>query len=380
MTNFYEDLHSFKNYDDLMNPKNFTSVPKDWFVLITDIQGSTLAVKEGRYRDVNFVGSMPIASLLNSIQESIPFVFGGDGATLLIPPSQKQVACEEIQKCIFLAKEKYNLNLRARLVPLKDLVSPLEVAKYELSQGNFIAQFRGGGIDEAERLVKQSSSSYLLNPLEGFPSLDGLTCRWAPLPSTRGFMMTLIIKEGNKNYKPFEDILKEIQNITKRTLKDSSPVELQNLTTSWPPPIHLEAKAVSKEKNYIKTYLKTFCLNVFVYAFVRLNLNTKDFSTSKYKKEIKINSDFKKFDDVLRLVLDCSKKEVEIITEYLNSLEEKGIIQYGKFLSKKAVMTCLVFSTDQDHIHFIDGSEGGYTNAAFELKNKVKTNSLRKVA
>ena len=371
MSNFYENQKSFTNYQDLMNPLNYQKVPEDWIVVISDIKGSTEAVKQGRYRAVNMVGSMPIAAILNKLDQTIPFVFGGDGATLLIPPCFEKEVIEEMQRCIYLSKSRYNLELRAGLVPVRDLKIPLEVAKYELSQGNFVAQFRGGGIEVAEKLVKSPTSPYLLKEEAGYPSLDGLTCRWAPLKSGRGKMLTLIIKSEDKNYAIFESILKEITTITKRELKDSSPVAVNRLTASWPPPISLETNAIVKDQPYLKTYIKTLITNFIVYLFVKLNLNNKNFSMEKYKKEISTNSDFKKFDDVLRLVLDCSKTEVSTILKFLNDLESLGIISYGSFLSKKAVMTCLVFSTDQDHIHFIDGSEGGYTNAAASLKLKL---------
>ena len=51
---------------------------------------------------------------------------------------------------------------------------------------------------------------------------------------------------------------------------------------------------------------------------------------------------------------------------------ERGELSYGVHLSDTALMTCLVESaTEQKHVHFIDGGEGGYTQAAQELKRRV---------
>jgi len=35
-------------------------------------------------------------------------------------------------------------------------------------------------------------------------------------------------------------------------------------------------------------------------------------------------------------------------------------------------MTCLVFNHENDHIHFLDGSNGGYTMAAKAMKRQLK--------
>ena len=39
--------------------------------------------------------------------------------------------------------------------------------------------------------------------------------------------------------------------------------------------------------------------------------------------------------------------------------------------SKEALMTCLVFDRQNQHVHFIDGGDGGYALAAKELKKRM---------
>ncbi len=63
-------------------------VPDDWVIVIGDIEGSTEQV-EGRYKSVNLVGAAVIAAVLNALPDlDIPFVFGGDGAALVVPPTR----------------------------------------------------------------------------------------------------------------------------------------------------------------------------------------------------------------------------------------------------------------------------------------------------
>jgi len=35
-------------------------------------------------------------------------------------------------------------------------------------------------------------------------------------------------------------------------------------------------------------------------------------------------------------------------------------------------MTCYIENMDSNHIHFVDGSDGGYTKASKEFKSKFK--------
>lgn len=375
MPNFYEKMNSFKDFKNLLNNENYLPIPKDWFIVLTDIQGSTKAVSEGKYKDVNMVGSMAIVAILNKIKQSIPFAFGGDGSTIFIPPESYLEVLSEMQNCIFIAQNNFKLNLRVAIIPLSEIYNrggKVEVAKYELSDKNYIAQFKGGGIDIAEALTKAPDSTFLIKEKKEYPNLNGLTCRWSPLKSDKGVILTLIIKtQAKEKIDNFLEYLKFITN--SESLKDLSPVKFNKLTASWPPPIHLEAKANATKNNYFKIYLETLIINFLVYLFVKLNLETKDFSMLKYKKEILTNADYKKYDDTLRLVIDCSKEEAKNIISYLEYQEVLKVLEFGYHFSKEAVMTCMVFSKENnEHIHFIDGSGGGYTLAAKIMKEKRK--------
>jgi hypothetical protein len=44
---------------------------------------------------------------------------------------------------------------------------------------------------------------------------------------------------------------------------------------------------------------------------------------------------------------------------------------YGLHTSKTALMTCLVFDRFGKQVHFVDGSNGGYTLAAKQLKTQL---------
>ncbi|MFT5165733.1 MAG: hypothetical protein ACI8P3_000961, partial [Saprospiraceae bacterium] len=45
-------------------------------------------------------------------------------------------------------------------------------------------------------------------------------------------------------------------------------------------------------------------------------------------------------------------------------------------VSQESVMSCYVRNRDDQHIHFVDGSQGGYTQAAIMLKKKLRGSEL----
>lgn len=67
---FYELLPSLKDFIDLVNPDYYTKVPADWYILITDVVGSTKAIDSGHYKDVNLLGACSIIAVLNAVDLS----------------------------------------------------------------------------------------------------------------------------------------------------------------------------------------------------------------------------------------------------------------------------------------------------------------------
>lgn len=85
-----------------------------------------------------------------------------------------------------------------------------------------------------------------------------------------------------------------------------------------------------------------------------------------------MNSDFRKYDDVLRLTLDCSEEQASTIEEILKDAAADGSITYGMHRQSHALMTCLVpTGNPNSHLHFLDGLDGGYARAA-ENMNAAK--------
>jgi len=145
VSSFYSDLSSFCEFTQFTDESKFTEVPCDWSVVITDIKGSTQAIKEGRYKDVNTIGAASIIVVRKCLKDfDFPFVFGGDGATLLIPNSHVAKVCEDLSALKALSQQNFSLGLRVGVVSvahLNELGYSLEVGKFELTAGRSIAIF-----------------------------------------------------------------------------------------------------------------------------------------------------------------------------------------------------------------------------------------------
>src|SRR5262249_40762380 len=85
-TDFYEYLPVFRDFTNVADETCFTPMPDDWVVGVADVQQSTEAIRQHRYKAVNMAGAAVIASVANALKNrDFPFVFGGDGASFAVP-------------------------------------------------------------------------------------------------------------------------------------------------------------------------------------------------------------------------------------------------------------------------------------------------------
>ena len=91
-----------------------------------------------------------------------------------------------------------------------------------------------------------------------------------------------------------------------------------------------------------------------------------------YKKDVVSNSDYRKFDDTLRMVISGTPQKRKQLVSYLEEQYRAGKIYYGTHSAEATLLTCMVFDYSSNHFHFIDGSNGGYALAAANMKRQLK--------
>src|SRR3569833_1104385 len=102
---------------------------------------------------------------------------------------------------------------------------------------------------------------------------------------------------------------------------------------------------------------------------MRFHIKVGNFIPSKYSRELIDNSDFRKIDDALRMVLDCTPALADESEQHLKDCAARNIVRYGMHRQRAAMMTCFTPSlTRSNHVHFIVGASGGYAIAANAMK------------
>src|SRR5689334_18092901 len=155
---FFAQLPELSDFAQVTEPRHYCDAPESWHIAITDVRGSTRAIEEGRYRDVNALGVASIVALCNATRDvQLPYVFGGDGATVLVPGRHIEKYRAALRGARRVAEDAYGLELRVALVPIAELMAeahPVRVARFRASANVCLAMFAGSGFAEAERRVK----------------------------------------------------------------------------------------------------------------------------------------------------------------------------------------------------------------------------------
>ena len=355
----------------------YRPAPDDWALALTDIIGSTQAIAEGRHKTVNFVAAMAIAAARNlCAPESIPFLFGGDGAVLMVPPRHQAAMRQALARVRGAAWRDHGLELRVGLVPVSALRSvgcDVRVARYEPSAGNSFGVFAGGGVSVLEDAIRGRAWPEL-GALAEVPQmlddrqpadLSGLSCRWAPLQSQHGKMLTLIIHGADNPGAVFAEVMRLAE-------QDGDPraARPETLRADWPPQdFMLEARARCRGGWLPWWTLRVLAETLLARLVLARGKPVGGFDPQRYKQEIRSNTDFCKHDRTLCFVIDCALPRIDVIRAHVEACAAKQAFDWGMNISDTALMTCLVTSeTEGLHVHFVDGGDGGYTQAARQLK------------
>lgn len=382
--NFFENLSPISDYRNICDLDLYVDVPRDWVMVLCDIRGSTKSIQEGRYKDVNFLGASCIIALVNKFKgHAIPYVFGGDGATLLLPPEFVEESKSALGHVQNMAKSQYQMELRVALIPIAELTKEnfsFKIAKYALSPDISIALFKGNGFFEAEARVK-NNGAYLLEEKYSEASvaanMEGLECRWESIPAKRDEIITVLIKATSKDLEEaalvYKNIIAEITEIV-GDRENVSPVSEDRLKlTLNPKKLSVEAKAKTRGLlSQLLFLVIMFLQTILGFFLMTFQVKTKNSNWGLYKRKVSKHSDYWKFDDTLRFVFDVTQKQKSVLVWILEKYKGQKLIHYGTHSSSSALMTCLIFNRENQHVHFIDGSDGGYALAATQLKQSMK--------
>ena len=360
----------------LKHNESFSDVPADWHVIVTDIKGSTSAVLSGQHQTVNMLATGSIVTVLNFVFKkgvTVPFFFGGDGATFIVPPSVLGVLMELLLLYKANVLFNFNLELRVGMVPVQQIYEEghqLRISKFNVSRPFVIPVVLGNGLSYAERIIK--AEDYLFEQQgRGDDELDlsGMQCRWDKIgpPQNSNEVVTLLVVSGKNASQSlaFSKVMAYLDEIYGEPQK-RQPISVPKLKLKTTfNRLNEEMRARIGKVRFFE-FLHTCLINLYGYIYFRTEKG------KHYLNRLVEMSDTLVIDGKINTVISGNEKQRAKLLAVLDVLESAGEIVYGIHLSNDSVMSCYVRDLEDGHVHFVDGSEGGYTQAAMVLKAKLR--------
>ena len=373
---FYATIPIFTHFGNVVEQASYVRLPDDWTIGVSDIVQSTKAIRESRYRAVNMAGAAVIAATKNALDgRDFPYVFGGDGATFAMPPRDLEAARAALAATATWVKNEIGLAMRVALVPVASIRAhgfDVRVARFAPSPNVSYAMFSGGGLRWADAAMKRGEFAVGPGPPDARPNLAGLSCRFAEIPATRGLVLSLLaVPATGASPEAFRIVIEEIIALVEHSPGGSTPIPTAGPTLSWPPAgAGLEARAVRRRG--VPLFVQkgvVLAWNFIYFVIMRYGIRVGNFVPAVYLRQVIENADYRKFDDGLRMVIDCRPDLADAIEARLVAAAKAGVVCYGLHRQDAALMTCFAPSpVEPNHVHFIDGARGGYSSAAMALK------------
>ncbi|MEO7727691.1 MAG: DUF3095 family protein [Burkholderiales bacterium] len=375
---FYSGLpvHTAALSELMEDETQFSAVPEDWHVILTDVCKSTQALSDGKHQQVNLVAAGSIIAALNIAHREdveLPFFFGGDGATLLAPPA----IADAIEAALRVHRENtrvnFGLDLRVGRVAVADIYRNnvrLTIAKVDVNhQGLVIPVALGEGLLHAERIIKDGDAVAAAPAESETVDLEGMECRWDSIPppaNTQEVVCLLItVRRPERQAAIIAGVLKEIET-TYGPLAQRSPVSRLALKLD---------KTVGKITTEMRARLGRFDFTYLAENWLRTVAGGLYFAFNRegshYLDRLVQLSDTLMIDGRVTTVMSGTAGQRQLLVAALTGLEQKGDLVFALQVCSASVMSCYVRDRRDRHVHFVDGLGGGYTQASSVLKKKL---------
>jgi hypothetical protein len=367
------DLPVFDEFEDVADLSRYAPLPEGWALAMADVVASGAAIAAGHYKMVNMAAAAVITAVQNALgARDVPFVFGGDGAAIAVPPEGIGAARGALAAVARWIAEDLGLSMRVALVPVADIRAAgqdVRLARLQAGPDLRYSMFAGGGSAWAEARMKAGDFAVAPAPPGTRPDLSGLSCRWNPVASRNGVIASLIVAPGATGPGPaFRALVAQVVTLANagagNPLPDAGPIPVMHFAGVAP-----EARAMAPPGRRLMTRAGVVLAIVLTVILHRTGLRLGGFSARDYARDVAANSDFRKFDDGLKMTLDIDTAGADRIEGLLAKAAANGTCRYGLHRQAQALVTCIVPSiATRDHMHFVDGADGGYAQAAARMK------------
>jgi hypothetical protein len=370
---YYGNLPVFHRFSQLTDPSLYQPVPDGWLIGISDIVQSTKAIASNRYKAVNMAGAAVIASVTNALEKrEFPFVFGGDGASFAIPPCEAELARDALATTAAWVKDALDLSMRIAIVPIaaiRESGFDVRIARYAPSPYVSYAMFAGGGLAWADAAMKRGEFAVTPAPSGAVPDLSGLSCHFSEIAASQGLIFSILMVPASRDdMDAFRAVVDDVLAIVEKTPAGGRPVPMTGPPMKWPPPGIDYMARVNSNGPLLLRQLRVMGRSLISHLTFRYGIVRNGFVPGNYMRQLVENSDFRKYDDGLRMVIDCTPQVADAIEARLAAASSRGCLRYGLHRQDAALITCFTQSDRPDHFHFVDGARGGYASAASALK------------
>jgi Protein of unknown function (DUF3095) len=164
----------------------------------------------------------------------------------------------------------------------------------------------------------------------------------------------------------YRALTEEIVTLVEQSPEAGRPVPAQGPAMRWPPQgVALEAHTTPGDTRFRRA--RVLAKTLLYFLIMRSGIRVGAFVPATYLQQVVENSDFRKYDDGLRMIIDCTPDLADRLERRLAAAA--GTARYGLHRQDTAMMTCFTPSPSRsDHVHFVDGAQGGYAAAATALK------------
>ena len=385
----YGSLVEAETFVDAVDVERHALAPGSMLLVRTRVVGVPGAIEAGRYHEVNALGVATIVAVSNALRDlELPFLFEGDGATLIVPGSRRLPAERALRAVRALARSAFELELRASVVPLAELGAAgqhARLGRFRSSPHARLAVFSGGALAAVDRWLNEPerAARYDVGEGESEADFDGFECRWQPHDSQRGHTVSLIVRalaptlaERTQTYKNLLSAFERIVDTSACHPITPGGLQLEGWLGDYSIEARVRAQGASgptyaaARRNARKQTLVGKLLAVS-------GIGSGGFDGRRYKRELVDNCDYRRFGDGLRMVVDLNVAEIYRLESRLAAEQRAGRLAYGLHRSSAARVTCLVRSYDGAHLHFVDGADGGFALAARELEAQLEALAAR---
>src|SRR5258708_25796993 len=296
-----------------------------------------------RVKGVSMGGAAVIASVTNALEgREFPFVFGGDGASFAVAPDDLPRAREALAATAAWVREDLDLLMRVALVPVSAIRmqgADVRVARFGPAASLSYAMFSGGGLGWAEPAMKRGEFAVDAAPPGTLPDLTGLSCRFEEIPSARGLILSvLVVPAPGADPLAFRNTIEDIIELVERSPDAGRPVPPEGPPLRWPPAgVAYESRAARAGSLFTR---RAYVLGrtLFVYVVMRFGIKVGGFVPATYASQGAENSDFRKYDDGLRMILDCTVELEAELSMRLAAAASVGTVPYGLHRQGPAVV------------------------------------------